>query len=358
MLKEKTLPLIAVFLAFILIAPFVSTAEIYNNDQDRYEVELEGDYTSFDIEVDEDEFIVKNFYLKLDGEYIEIFRKIVITIDSEDIPQQVQPPSEFTDGFYEYRTSYFKFQVESNEEDFLNIVFFDDDTKSIEYILGPEVELTSLDELSFQLSLSSKHEISISWGSELEYDTVHSETEVSIRFEIDREVTISTGIDIDEDIEPPVRRPHVGRVTVDHQRRFEYKEIRPGLNMIFEKAEPGNIEFSFSSDFTGIETLHIVISREYIGSEIRDLSNLAVEFDGEDIEHMGFKQFYEREQDIGYYVNITDDQAHFFIRLEFSEHSLRIYDEAMIDEIVFSPIGLLLGLLVVATAAVVLFYKK
>lgn len=339
----------------------VGAIDGHDNPSKDYSAEIDGEVLSFTSEFDGEHFIIEDVNLDIEGEGLEVYKSISITSNDEMSTHPGVPPKGFTDDVYTYNSGSFILRLSDVEGEFFFIKNIGLNTISLTLEIGLDMMLDSwIDEDGILLSSKNEHELMLSKTNDVD---------ISVEERLGSPVTISLNIPPEGEVASTYlergtpeenRRPkYIGRINVDGK-GYNYVPNRPGLSIDLQTAKKGSVELTLSNDVSGYEKVHIVLDNDLIGSNVQDISDIAVSLDGSDIEYIGYREFYTSEETEGYYVNITNGETHVFIRMHFSERNLRVYERTptATSPGINSVYGLLLGIMIVVLGAGALFYKK
>lgn len=314
----------------------------------------EGTYLSFNAEFTEGGIVLTDVNYLFEGEEHAIFSSLIIEADIEMEPGAPIPPMG-TEGF-RYTEQEFQLMISDSESGEICIKQLTTVSVDVRMELAEGVELNDWGHGYLTLHLSREHELTIEWSETTDIRVEQKATGTA-------KIEFSLGLDgiVETRVTPrSYGDPVTDRITIDGEGTVI--EVPAGISIGNVITSPGDVEITVSSDVEGSRILQLNIGRELVGSEVNNLSDIRVSVDGEELNYMGSNEFYTTEEE-GYYVLMVDDETHIFLRMTFSQHTIKVSE--MPEAIDVSPtfninglLGLFIALTVVTIGAAVLFKKK
>lgn len=348
----------ALVFIFFLIAPSVVVSGSYYDVPTKNQDIHVSDWEHLEFSVTSDD---GGSYKVTDVTYLEgkedysIFSEITISESWGYIPSEF----DVGDDNIQYMTSDYKLYLRDSDTSFIEIKGLRQVEIEIIFELGDDVALDKwgdLDYLTLNINEGSQIRIDFS-GSDVTVEN-NAEGPDTIIFVMDSGGSIRCSVE-DIHAQTPARKI-LSEISLDEKGEIGWDKVK-GLSVERLKANKGDVEFKVTGDYSESKILHFNLDRELIGSEIEEIK---VKLDGEDIEHKNVEDLYSKDGS-GYYVNITKDSTHVYVKMDFSEHTVNIYEEAegSVEDTergatLFDMVGVLIGIVIVIAAAGVLFYKR
>lgn len=313
-----------------------------------------GDDVTFEIvESEEDTFIIEDYRVTIEGNNYQIFEKIEIDTEESWAPISVEQEGDT----FQFGNEHFDIQIEDGELEIGNH-FKQGMILRVCITLGSDVSLTE----NMTLEINDTYDVNFNLDGDVEFQIEkESGTPPKYNFELGEEGDIQAYIkEIVDDFPPrgPRNRP-LPPITIGRDGTMQPPGPESGLMVVEREIKRGSVDLDISGEFEGSRIVRVSIDREMVGRNISDFDDIVVEVDGEELDHFDpWQDIYETDEP-GYYVNMTKSQTEVYVRMDFSEHNLRIYERTVEDVISpYSYVGLLIGALVVIAGAGLLFKKK
>ncbi|MFO7792443.1 MAG: hypothetical protein R6W73_05600 [Candidatus Saliniplasma sp.] len=349
----------------LIIFSTIATASVVGNDdwetlsiEDVLTGEYKAEHISFTVvESEEENFKIENYVVNIEDDEYHIFDEI--EIECEDSLGDIQVSGD--GGLFKFENNNFNFQLNDSEEGILKVGnhFIQERVLDLSITLGDDVILTE----NMNLKIKDRYDVIIHHIGDVKYSIEREPGELpEYIFELGKDGEIKSSIEeVTEVDKTPTKRPEdrpLPPITIG-KKGIQEPSIESGLTVKKRNIKRGSVDLNISGEFEGSRIVRVSIDREMIGNNISDMDDIVVEVDGEEMDH------YEEWHDIygtdepGYYLNMTKSETEVFVRMDFSEHNLRIYEKTSEDELSpYSYLGLLIGAIVVIAGAGLLFKKE
>ncbi len=351
--------MVLIVILFALAIPYSAVAQSYDygpNDRETTSISksIRGTHILFDREITEENVIFTEIqYIFEDQEFL-LFSEIIISIENGfSIPSDQEPD---IDDFKLIRPGLIVLFNDTEETEF-SIQQTSNKQIDVKMILAPGVEWEAPAEDRLNLIISEEHRMTIAWSEDTILSVEKMQETVKVSFLLVDGGRVNTNLSMI----PQERGENVPRISVDHH--GDIRQEGPGISVTKRRAVKGEVELTISLEVPGSRIIQLNLSRELIGSDIRDLSDIRVSVNGEDIEYIGAGKLYDTDEQ-GYYVSIVNGETHVYLQLEESEQDVRVYDISQDHTSIAQPlsltemIGLSIGVIVVIAGITALLFKK
>ncbi len=316
---------------------------------------IEGTYISYDIEITDDSVILTDIRYTYENQEFALFSQIVVDVENGfDYPFDSIPMGD--DGFKLTRQGlHLSFNDTENSE--LRIISTSGYQIEVKIRMTPGARWEAPSKDSISMLISDDQRLTIAWSENSVVRVEKTQETVDVSFLLERGGKIHTrlsGL-------PPDTEQNIPEISIDRNGKLTGEGA--GISVMKKNAVKGDIELTVSKDTPGSRIIHLNLSRELIGSNINDLSNIKVAVNGEDIEYIGADKFYDTEEQ-GYYVSIVDGETHVYFNVNDVEQDVKIYEVSQdvtstAESLSFTEmIGITIGIVVVMAGMTALFFKK
>ncbi|MFW6141137.1 MAG: hypothetical protein ACOC53_01080 [Candidatus Saliniplasma sp.] len=317
----------------------------------------EGGNINFEVVDGEEEiFTIEDFEVDVDGDNYQMFENIEIEFEGSWAPIT----SEEKGSRFRFDNDYFNLLLVDSEEGKLKVEnkYGMERTIKVSIIIGRDVSLTD----DMTLEVDDRLGIDFNLSGDVDYQIKRGPDGVSeYNFELKSEGVVESSIKEIIDETPPERvgnRP-LPPISIGKDGTMEPPSFKSGLNVVSKNIKKGSVGLTVSGEFEESRIVRVSIDRNVIGKNISDMDDIIVEIDGEEVEHFEPWQDLYNTDEPGYYVNMTKSETEVFIRMDFSEHDIRVYERTTEDVLSpYSYLGLLVGAIVVIAGAGILFKKN
>lgn len=359
--------LLVVIIAISLILPLASShcsadfmPENRGHEIDPYK-NVEGGNWSFKVGIEDDELKLKDVFYKDGTDVYKVFKEMKITVKGYHGEIEFPIP-DFRENIFKVNQEKFRFEIKDTTEGRISITPLEAHDISVKIELARDTEVGDYQgKNEIYLDMGNGRPMKLSWSGSTDFSLNRKPDRlISMYLLLKEQGEFSSKIS--EDI--PVARPTkkvLARISMDASGELGEMPLGSGLGVSKEKAAEGEVELKVSGDFDESKVINLNLDRELIGSRVEDISDMKVSIDGEELEYREPDELYGTEKE-GYYVNMSKTKTSVYIRMNFSEHNVRIYED--VEEGGPSGVqpgsfaGLILGILVVVAGTVILFKKE
>ncbi|MFO7991355.1 MAG: hypothetical protein R6U61_03555 [Thermoplasmata archaeon] len=357
-MNKITLKILPVFIILLTVSSVIVSGTYYDVHTKNQDIHVsDWEHLEFTITSDASGSYMVTDVTYIDGEdSYKIFSEITISGSWGYIPSEF----DVGDDNLKYISSDYNLYLRDSDTSFLEIQGVVKSELEVKFELGDDVTLDKWGDLDYlTLSINEKIQLRIDFTGAIDVSVEnHAEEPDTINFVMNTGGHLKCSIE-EKQIQVPAGKI-LSEISLDGKGGLGWEKAK-GLSVERLRANRGDIKFKVTGDYSESKILHFNLDRELIGSDIEDIK---VKVDGEDIEHKKVKDIYSQNE-AGYYVNVTKDSTHVYVRMDFSEHTVNIYEESAgsveeVDEGItpFDMLGVLIGIVIVIAAAGVLFYKR
>ena len=356
--------MVVVALLLVLASPYCILAQNPNTpfgeQSHDYQGTMTGEYVSLDLDIEDNLIDLSDVSYEHDEDTLLLFSQVSIILENRiEIPSgQIQIISE--DGLKLVRPDFHLIFNDTESSDMI-ISVRNMDMVEINMVIAPGVAWEAPMRDSVTLIISQDLRLNIRWSEESVFRVEKVGDIVSVSFILQNRGFVKTDITH----VPPVIEDGIPEISIDEHGSIK-RDLPDDVSVERRNVAKGDIEFSISTYNPGDRIIKLNISREFMGSEIKDLSNIRVQVDGFELGYLGSRRFYNTE-DHGYYVTVVDGETQLLMRINMTEteQEVRVYEVSQdMESTTVEPLatggllGLVIGIIVVITATTALVYRK